>query len=95
MNALMLLVMNGILIGRESYSVQVKYFKLTLQLLIEDLMIGRKIWMGILRPLQSHRFYSHGPSIESFECCSLLRDRNPPDIFGVSPIFVRLDVIKI
>jgi hypothetical protein len=65
MSVLMLLVMNGILIGKESCSVQVHCFQLAPQLLIEDLMIGCEIRMGIPRPLQSNRFYSHGPSIES------------------------------
>lgn len=91
----MLLVMNGILIGKESCLVQVLCLKLALQLLIEDHMIGRKIWMGIPRPLQSHRLYSHGPSIESTECCPFLRNWNPSNVFGVSSISVRLNVIEI
>jgi hypothetical protein len=39
--------------------------------------------MGIPGPLQSYRLYSYGSSIESLECCPLLRDRNPSNIFAV------------
>ena len=44
---------------------------------------GSKVWSRILRFLQPYRFREYGSSIESFECCEVLRDRHTTYLFAV------------
>lgn len=63
---------------------------LNVRLIISELLhqfspaiVGSKVWSRILRFLQPYRFREHGPSIESFECCEVLRDRHTTYLFAV------------